>query len=379
MPFWPIQFVIRGGQRPNASTACVEVARRRRPALPGWDVCLEASPHFERTPKSNASRFSGTRALRGRERKNEDSVQFKNLSRLRVFSMALVFAVGAVGCRDAAAGDAPDASASGVPGDNSTGAGGGSAAPGAGGVNATPALGSGGGAPVVTKPTADGGVIGDAGLGGDAGIGDVLVLPSDGNALSVCSSDDDCNGDDLLCAAFGNFRGYCAEDCKIDADCAKIDGITPACDATGRCVVDCVGAGKGDGACPNDMVCAEVMTSLFSTSLYRCQYPEPKNHVVFEPCDSLRADSDCEEGLTCSVFVGLPLLSDITLPYCAASCAEATDCNAQGSGATPVCDLSNPLSTKGLCALECTDDKQCPGDMLCRTLDLLRRRCGFAP
>ena len=267
-----------------------------------------------------------------------------------------------------------------MPGDPSSGTGGSAMASGAGGVNATPSPGSGGsgGAPVA-NPAMDAGVGGDAGFGGDAAVDDAPVLPSDGKALSLCSSDDDCNGDDLLCVAFGNFRGYCAEDCKVDEDCATINGIAPACDATGRCVIDCVGAGKGDGDCPTDMVCAEIMTSLFTNSLYRCQYSEPKNRAAYEPCDSLRADSDCKKGLSCSVFVGVPLLSDITLPYCAASCAEATDCNAHGSGATPVCDLTIPLSTEGLCALECTDDKQCPGEMLCRNLDLLRRRCGFAP
>jgi hypothetical protein len=210
----------------------------------------------------------------------------------------------------------------------------------------------------------------DAGVASDAGdAGEPLpLLPMDGNALSVCASSDDCNGDDLLCAVFGSYQGYCAQDCGDDADCAAIDGITPSCDDDGVCVIDCAGDG-GIGECPNDMVCAAIMPTSFDDPYYRCQYPEPKNLGVYEVCDD---DAQCEGELTCEV----PGLLDLRATICSATCSEASDCDALGGSATPVCDPP-PLSPfDGVCALDCAEDGDCPGDMTCIAVDLLTNRCG---
>ena len=52
-------------------------------------------------------------------------------------------------------------------------------------------------------PDDDGGVVEPA----DGGAPDPIDLPDDGEALSVCMSTEDCNGDDLICAVFGTYRG----------------------------------------------------------------------------------------------------------------------------------------------------------------------------
>ncbi|MDH5673899.1 MAG: hypothetical protein OEZ06_17205 [Myxococcales bacterium] len=240
---------------------------------------------------------------------------------------------------------------------------------------------------VASDPTAATAADDDAGADGDAAIADagpatsvevpVATLPSDGELASVCSRDDDCNGDDLVCVVYGTYRGYCSEDCASDDDCSALDGIDASCSG-GRCVIDCTGSGAGDGPCPSQMECAETASAPLSTR-YRCQYPEPKDHAVYEPCDALRGNADCMEGLSCSVFVGLPLLSELALPYCSEGCSDAADCSDPGSGATVVCDRANPLASEGQCALACENDKQCPGDTLCVSVNVLQPRCGYRP
>lgn len=202
------------------------------------------------------------------------------------------------------------------------------------------------------------------------------ALPSDGEALSVCASDDDCTGSEsLACLLFGTYQGYCTEDCDDDDDCPEIEGLAGICTTDGRCAVDCEVDGEADGECPSNMECIEV-TSVLLTSAFTCQYPEPKDGDEYALCNGLRGDADCKEGLSCDAFLGLPLLSELAQPYCAAECSEAGDCVDPGTGATPVCDVNNILEAGGLCALECEDDGHCPGDMECITIDLLQRRCG---
>jgi len=198
-------------------------------------------------------------------------------------------------------------------------------------------------------------------------------LPMDGNALSVCESTEDCNGDDLECAVFGNYRGYCAEDCATDDDCAEIDGIAPICDSSGVCVLVCAGSGEGDGECPENMTCAAIMPTLLDPVLYRCQYPQPKNLDIYEVCDAAKDNADCKGDLTCQIFPGLTDLRD---SVCSAGCTEASDCDDLGGDATPVCDLSALAPFDGICALDCQEDEECPADMICIAVDLLTNRCG---
>lgn len=217
------------------------------------------------------------------------------------------------------------------------------------------------------EPDEDGGVDVD---GGDEPKPD---LPDDGNELSTCDTTDDCNGDDLVCATFGTFQGYCAQDCTEAADCAAVSGIDQICDNNDRCVVDCSAEGS-DGDCPNDMECAEITTSPISDPIFRCQYPEPKDKAIYEACDFDRGDADCSGDLVCHMFPGL---TDPRVAICADGCMEASDCDDLGSDARPVCDPA-PLSPfDGICALECEADEDCPADMACADVDLVLNRCIF--
>jgi hypothetical protein len=277
--------------------------------------------------------------------------------------------LGGVACGGDDAEDAPDA---------------GQALGGSGGAGGAGASGAGGGAGSGGNAGGGSGTGGAAGTGGmapseeDAGIepdpGETpAALPTDGNALSVCESSNDCNGDDLECAVFGTYTGYCAEDCATDDDCAEIDGIAPTCDSKGVCVIVCAGSGEGDGACPMNMTCAAIAPTVFDAPLYRCQYPEPKNRDLYETCDAKRRDADCKDGLTCQLFPGL---TDFRDSVCVSSCTEATDCDDLGSNATPVCDLSPFNLFERICALDCNEDEDCPGEMTCLAIDLLTSRCG---
>jgi hypothetical protein len=256
-------------------------------------------------------------------------------------------------------------------GTGGSGGGGAGGAGGEGGVGGTAGGGSGG----------TGGTAGTAGIdpeedgGVEADGGDVPgpMLPMDGNALSVCASTEDCNGDDLVCAVFGTFRGYCAEDCAESADCGEVGGVEATCDNNDRCVIDCVGGGEGDGECPENMICAAVTTNPILEPIFRCQYPEPKNLDTYAICDPDLGNSECREHLICQMFPGLTDLRD---SVCVAECTEPADCDDHGGTATPVCDV-NPLSPlDGMCALECEEDAECPDEMTCIDVDLLSKRCG---
>jgi hypothetical protein len=216
------------------------------------------------------------------------------------------------------------------------------------------------------EPEEDGGVEADAG-------DEEPNLPDDGNELSTCAKTADCNGDDLVCAVFGTFGGYCAQDCTEQTDCEAIGGIDQICDNNDRCVTDCSEEGS-DGDCPENMECAEITTSPISDPIFRCQYPEPKNNKIYEACDFDRGDADCKGDLICNMFPGL---TDPRVAICAAGCMEASECDDLGSDATPICDPA-PLSPfDGICALECEADEDCPADMACADVDLVLKRCIF--
>ena len=267
--------------------------------------------------------------------------------------------------KDEGKGGGGDVPAAGMGGAAAGAGAGGASAAGSGGAGGAPSMPAGGSVAMMPQ-------IMDAGVMGDAGEPPV-VLPMDGNALSVCASSDDCNGDDLRCALFGSYQGYCAEDCAADDDCEAIGGLAPTCDDDGVCVIDCAGGADagvdaGTGECPADMVCAEIMESALDQPIYRCQYPEPKNLGIYEVCED---DAECAGELTCEV----PGLLDLRDTICSAACEEATECDDLGSGATPVCDLA-PLSLDGMCALDCQQDDECPSGMTCIEVDLLTSRCG---
>ncbi len=259
-----------------------------------------------------------------------------------------------------AMGGAGGTGGSGGTGGDESGGRGGTAGGGSGGT-----AGGGSGGTAGSDEDDDGGVVEE-----DASTPDP-VLPMDGDALSVCESTDDCNGDDLVCAVFGNAQGYCAEDCADDADCDAVDGVDAFCDNDDRCVIDCSEEGS-DGDCPTNMVCIESTTSVIADPIFRCQYPEPKNLDMYEVCDPDRGNADCKVELTCQVFPGLTDLRDSS---CVAGCMEADDCDDLDSEATAVCDLE-PLSDEGVCALECEQDEDCPSEMTCIETDLVTMRCG---
>lgn len=212
----------------------------------------------------------------------------------------------------------------------------------------------------------------DGGVEVDGGDEPLPPLPMDGEALSVCAETADCNGDDLVCAVFGTYQGYCAEDCTEDTDCEAVGGIAATCDSDDRCVIDCSPEGS-DGDCPEDMVCGEITTNPILDPIFRCQYPQPKNLEIYEVCNPDLESADCKGNLTCEIFPGLTDLRD---SICADSCTEAADCDDLGGSATPVCDPA-PLSPfDGICALECEEDADCPNEMTCIDVDLITSRCG---
>jgi hypothetical protein len=134
------------------------------------------------------------------------------------------------------------------------------------------------------------------------------------------------------------------------------------------------------GACPDDMECAEIPSPLpLGQPSYRCQYPEgsgAKDTAAYGECDATRGDADCAGDLSCQFETGM----------CVATCMDETDCSDPGTDATPVCDKPNILASTGSCGLQCADDKDCPGDLLCQNPGLLGlggvltgKRCAAAP
>jgi hypothetical protein len=242
------------------------------------------------------------------------------------------------------------------------------------------------------------------------------MVPTDGNQLSFCNDNRDCN-DGLTCYTAGNF---CSQPCAEDMDCAAL-GPEYTCAAadqgfgpgggfpgggfegggfpgggfgdagtgtpTGTCRITC--DGTDDTSCPSGLSCLEVADPGAGNpfggagnpfggagnpfggdagappSTFRCGYPEPPpgepgadagagsgGTPAFGECQEM---ADCADGFVCTAFGGAG--------YCAQSCMTDTDCSeAPASGtAMPSCGFGV------MCTLECTADENCPDGMTCTT------------
>jgi hypothetical protein len=200
-------------------------------------------------------------------------------------------------------------------------------------------------------------------------------LPADGNRLSICYDDADCKSDDLVCyMPRGVIPGTCVDDCNQDSDCPAAAGVPSVCnDFTNECEFDCAGSdGEGKGACPPDMVCADVGSGgVFAPEVWRCRYPAgggKRTAPLYERCDPEHDNGDCAGTNVCHQ----PALnaSSAFAPngYCTTSCEEDTECPLpSGAVANPVCGWT------GACEFDCAvAGEKCPGTgMSCRDIDNL--------
>lgn len=196
-----------------------------------------------------------------------------------------------------------------------------------------------------------------------------VTLPTDGNKLSACYSDEGCTGDNLSCVhALGLLgAGYCYDKCETSEQCPALEGVPSICSIESQCVFDCTGEGLGDGACPTNMVCRNIVPGLL-VPIFRCEYPYGSGGKItpaYGQCNTAHGSNDCEGENACYV----PISGIVTPPagpgYCAPGCDLAADCQVPaGATATPVC------SALGRCQMNCTEEgATCPTGMECVDVD----------
>jgi hypothetical protein len=237
-----------------------------------------------------------------------------------------------------------------------TGDGGPAPGPGAGGGTA----GSGG------ETVMDGG--GTAGDTSDGGPGaDGGEIPSDGNRLSVCYANAECNGDDLVCFGDGGgVPGFCTEDCVEDTDCQPIGGMEATCSPQGECYVAC--DGEGDTDCPDDMECRQTG----GVGSFGCAYPAGTGSGAagqWESCEVSHGDGDCASGLVCY----LPTWPAATsgTGFCTENCQVVTDCTQPDDTSITSVIACGPTAATGTrwCRLDCSvEGSTCPDGMACENV-----------
>jgi hypothetical protein len=193
-------------------------------------------------------------------------------------------------------------------------------------------------------------------------------LPSDGNKLSVCYGEADCNGDDLTCYLPGDAApGLCTDDCSQDSDCPAVEGIAQGCSTFGQCRIDCTGTGSGDGACPANQVCRDTSgPGLLTPPAYRCTYPVgagSKAVALYGKCNTNHGGGDCQGMLGCHVPSAL-LFAPEGPGYCSNACTVEADC------ALPAGVTSTVMCLDGGCEFDCSRaGASCPSAMNCRDID----------
>ncbi|MDB4974738.1 MAG: hypothetical protein JWN48_3079 [Myxococcaceae bacterium] len=208
-----------------------------------------------------------------------------------------------------------------------------------------------------------------------------VTLRTDGNSLSACYGEDDCMGDNLSCVhSLGLVgAGYCYSTCKSNDDCQPLEGVATLCSIEGQCVLDCTGGGLGDGPCPTNMVCRDIVPGL-AVPIFRCEYPYGSGGKItpdYGQCDQGHGSNDCKDDLFCYV----PISGIVTAPegpgYCAPGCSDASDCTVPG-GAT----AKAACSLLGRCEMDCNEKgSTCPAGMDCVDADnaplITTRRCRY--
>jgi hypothetical protein len=252
------------------------------------------------------------------------------------------------------------ADASGSAGTGPGGGAGGAGSGGTGAVSGSEGAGTGGagtgGAGTGGEPTAGAG----AGGGGTGGSG----LPNDGEQLSICFADTDCNGDDLVCyGESSSGAGFCTEDCIEDSDCSPIAGFEAICSPNGECVFEC--QDENDTNCPPGLECTDQGGGVF-----RCAYPEGTgsgSKQIWESCDAARAGGECESGLVC-YRPSFPVASEGT-GYCALPCNDVSECTEPDDVTAEIECGPQGMGMSRYCRLDCSaQDATCPDGMECENV-----------
>jgi MYXO-CTERM domain-containing protein len=150
-----------------------------------------------------------------------------------------------------------------------------------------------------------------------------------------CKADKDC-GSGRFCE-----KGLCYDKCEADSDCPP----DATCRENGRCVKR--GGCLKDGDCKKDEYCSkQVCVSQGSLG---------------KVCDSPAA---CSDDQSC-----VPNLCEVDL-----DCAEGYKCVKENGEGTCKKD-DKDQETGSVCSIECSKDKPCPGDKVCRKFDDKRSFC----
>jgi hypothetical protein len=206
----------------------------------------------------------------------------------------------------------------------------------------------------------------DGGAGTDAGGG--TTLPTDGDQLSVCEGDSDCDTG-FSCFMEGGGQHFCTADCENTADCEGIEGANYTCSPDNQCEVVCAPANSD--SCPDGLICMMVSGPGPGGIQYRCKYSENAGQVGSGAAYTACADTgDCDDGLECMGGFGI-------IPgQCARACEAPADCTDQPSSGSiePTCEMISAMPGSEMCVLDCSGDAEgCPDGMICGIGD----RCVF--
>jgi hypothetical protein len=188
------------------------------------------------------------------------------------------------------------------------------------------------------------------------------TLPMNGNQLSVCDSDRDCNMN--LGCYNPDSGGFCSRVCEQDQDCADLPGAMYHCGQSGVCSVECENA-DDDASCPAGLECSQRADGGGGgggPASFRCLYPETPAEPAGTPFSLCEGGGECMDGLQC-------LGDNMGQPgFCSHACTpENSDCSdvpAPSGTIAPTCVPQTP--EQGVCALDCEAmPAGCPTGMQC--------------
>jgi len=222
----------------------------------------------------------------------------------------------------------------------------------------------------------NGGSGGETAVDGGSGTGDPIdggaepdagKIPTDGSWLSICYSNNECNGDDLVCFGDGGgFPGFCTEDCRRDTDCQPIDGMEATGSPQDECRVVCEVV--EDTNCPAGMECRQ----LGGGNSFACAYPLDVGTGAagqWESCDVSHGDADCESGLVCYLPTWPPAIEGTG--FCTEECETVMDCTQPADITISSVIACGPTAATGTrwCRLDCSvEGSTCPEGMACEDI-----------